>query len=92
MKRWSVPFITETTDIWEVEAPNERSAVMEATTKRASYLHDTESGHEVKASDKPTHSHMTKFVLGTVRTTVDPSTVAGGASHVEPAAKDPRRS
>jgi hypothetical protein len=77
-KRWSVPFVTETTDIWEVEAPNERSAVMEATTLRSRYLFDKEHGNEVSKADAPTHSHMTKFVLGTVRPTVlDTSKIAG---------------
>lgn len=82
MKRWSVPFITETTDIYEVEAGNRNQAVMLATVTREKCLDALRDG---KSTDgvAPTHSHVTKFQLGVVRETVsDPSKVAGGEGNL----------
>lgn len=86
MKKWSVPFITETTDIWEVEAGNKSQATMIATLARQRFVdgHDKESGDTPPNLDAPTHSHQTKFQLGTIRETVGAEAltrIAGGSEH-----------
>ena len=70
MKTWSVPFITETTDIFVVEAANKTSATWLAEQKRA-------------AGEKPTASHRTKFALGTVANVASVAAVAGADEQVE---------
>ena len=55
--KFTVPFITETTELFEVEARSANEATMLATTMRI-------------AGDSPTHSHVSKFKLGVVRTTI----------------------
>jgi len=54
---YSVPFHTHTTDVFEVEASSPAEAAMHATLAR-------QSGSE------PTHSHVTKFSIGTVKATI----------------------
>lgn len=81
-KQWSVPFITETTEIWEVEANTKQQAQHEATMARAAHLFDVEHGNE--SNHVPTHSHVTKFQLGTIRETVGAEAltrIAGGSEH-----------
>ena len=59
--KFTVPFITETTELWEVEARSANEATMIATTARL-------------AGDDPTHVHVSKFKLGSVRTTLQEPT------------------
>lgn len=58
---YPVPFITETTEIFNVEASSPSEATMKATLAR-------------EAGAEPDHRRVTKFKLGTVkRAIVDPS-------------------
>jgi len=62
MRRYSVPYITETTDIFEVDAKSGADAVLKAEELR-------------RAGTTPTHSHTSKFAIGSVKPTltVDPT-------------------
>lgn len=71
MKQWSVPFITETTEIYEVEAATKTHAVMVATIRRERWIASVDATVDAASVDAPQHTRITKFVLGTVATTLD---------------------
>ena len=50
---WTVPFITETTELWKVKAKNRIEAAALAMQRRS-------------AGQTPDHVHQTRFVVGTV--------------------------
>lgn len=56
-RTYSVPFHTHTTEIYEVEASSPAEAAMKATLAR-------------EAHEAPTHHHVAKFSIGTVKATV----------------------
>lgn len=56
--KFTVPFITEITELYEVDARSGNEATMVATERRL-------------RGDDPTHKHVTKFRLGVVRTTIE---------------------
>jgi hypothetical protein len=60
-RKYSVPFITETTDIYEVEAQSPAHAAFDA-------------GEQRRAGTPPTHSHATTR-LGTTKLTLEPTPI-----------------
>lgn len=55
--KFTVPFITETTELYEFDARSATEATMMATLARAEGV-------------PPTHTSVTKFRLGSVRSTI----------------------
>jgi len=80
MKRWSVPFVTKTTDIWEVEANTLSEATMLGVLARQRYLDALGvTGSMIEEHpDRPTHTHSDASIGVTKATIVDESTVPGG--------------
>lgn len=80
MTTWSVPFITETVELYHIEAKTKGEAVMLATIKRQRYMDALVITAEEHESDAPDHSHISKFTLGTIAKAVaDPDEEHAGA-------------
>lgn len=63
-QKYNVPFITETTEIWQVEANTKAEATMKATMARERWRNDGTQDYTSK--DAPAHHHVSSFKLGTI--------------------------